>query len=216
MNKNILAKLSGYGVIPVIAIESIDSALPLADALIEGGLPVVEITFRTKVAAEVISLLRLKRPELTIGAGTVLTLENVKKAKDSGAEFAVAPGLNPDIVRNAQDIDLLFVPGVSSPTDIEIALSLNCKTLKYFPAEAGGGVKYLNAITAPYKHTGITVIPTGGINVNNLAGYLENPLVIACGGTWIAGTDDIQQEKWQEIAARCREVVKRVSEIMNT
>ncbi len=212
-NMNIVETLSSYGVVPVIAIESVDSALPLADALLEGGLPVAEITFRTEAAGEVMALLRQKRPELIVGAGTVLTLENVQKAKDSGAVFAVAPGLNPQIVKKAQELDLPFVPGINNPTDIETALSLGCKTLKYFPAEASGGIKYLNAIVAPYKHTGISIMPTGGININNICDYLAIPQVVACGGTWIAKTDDIEQGRWQEIVSRCQEVAKKVKEI---
>ena len=178
MSANVLDKLSKYGVVPVIAIESVESALPLADALIEAGLPVAEITFRTDAAADAISRLAKERPELILGAGTVLTLENMQKAKDCGATFAVAPGLNPDVIKKAQDIGLPFVPGISNPTDIEAALSLGCRTLKFFPAEACGGIEFLNAISAPYKHTGIKFIPTGGININNLKDYLEMPTVL--------------------------------------
>lgn len=213
MSTSILDKLAEYGVIPVIAIESVDHALGLADALIEGGLPVAEITFRTDAAADVISLLAEKRPELILGAGTVLTPENLQKAKDCGATFAVAPGLNPDVVKKAQDIDLPFFPGIANPTDIEMALSLGCKTLKFFPAEASGGIKYLNAISAPYKHTGVKFIPTGGINANNLSSYLELPTILACGGTWIAKNEDMAAGNWGEIAVRCKEVAKVVSNL---
>ncbi|MBW8035143.1 MAG: bifunctional 4-hydroxy-2-oxoglutarate aldolase/2-dehydro-3-deoxy-phosphogluconate aldolase [Planctomycetes bacterium] len=213
MSTNILDKLAEYGVIPVIAIESVDHALGLADALIEGGLPVAEITFRTDAAADVISLLADKRGELILGAGTVLTPENLQKAKDCGATFAVAPGFNPDVVKKARDIDLPFVPGINNPTDIEMALSLGCKALKFFPAEASGGIKYLNAISAPYKHTGVKFIPTGGINANNLSSYLELPIILACGGTWIAKNEDIVAGNWSEITRRCKEVAKVVSNL---
>lgn len=213
MSTSILDKLAEYGVIPVIAIESVDHALGLADALIEGGLPVAEITFRTDAAADVISLLAEKRGELILGAGTVLTPENLQKAKDCGATFAVAPGLNPDVVKKARDIDLPFFPGIANPTDIEMALSLGCKTLKFFPAEASGGIKYLNSISAPYKHTGVKFIPTGGINANNLSSYLALPIILACGGTWIAKNEDMAAGNWDEIAARCKEVAKVVSDL---
>jgi 2-dehydro-3-deoxyphosphogluconate aldolase/(4S)-4-hydroxy-2-oxoglutarate aldolase len=213
LSTSILDKLAAYGVIPVIAIESVDHALPLADALIEGGLPVAEITFRTDAAADVISLLADKRPELILGAGTVLTSENVQKAKDCGATFAVAPGLNPDVVKKAQEIGLPFVPGINNPTDIEIALSIGCKTLKFFPAEASGGIKYLNAISAPYKHTGVKFIPTGGVNENNLCDYLELPVILACGGTWIAKNYDMVAGNFDQIVSRCKNVAKLVSDL---
>ena len=213
MSTQILAKLSSYGVVPVIAIESIESALPLADALIEGGLPVAEITFRTEAAADVISLLAKERPKLILGAGTVLTSENMQKAKDSGARFAVAPGLNLDVVKKAQEIDTPFVPGINNPTDIETALSLGCKTLKFFPAEASGGIKYLNAIAAPYKHTGAKFIPTGGINADNLSNYLRLPIILACGGTWIAKKEDMAVGNWDDIVLRCKEVKEIVRKL---
>ena len=213
MSTQILDKLSSYGVVPVIAIESIESALPLADALIAGGLPVAEITFRTKAAADVISLLAKERPELILGAGTVLTPENMQKAKDCGATFAVAPGLNPDVVKKAQDINLPFVPGINNPTDIEAALSLGCQTLKFFPAEASGGIKYLNSISAPYKHTGIKFVPTGGVNEGNLSNYLQLPVVIACGGTWIAKNEDMAAGNWDDIVLRCKKVAEIVKNL---
>lgn len=210
MSTNVLDKLSKYGVVPVISIESVESALPLADALIEGGLPVAEITFRTDAAADVISLLAKERPGLILGAGTVLTPENMQKAKDCGATFAVAPGLNPDVIKKAQNIGMPFVPGINNPTDIESALSLGCKTLKFFPAEASGGIKYLDAISAPYKHTGVKFVPTGGINADNLASYLELPIILACGGTWIAKKDDIANGNWEKIKSNCLEIAKKI------
>lgn len=213
MSSQILDKLSSYGVVPVITIESVESALPLADALIEGGLPVAEITFRTEAAADVISLLAKERPEIVLGAGTVLSPVNMQKAKDCGATFAVAPGLSPDLVKKAQDIGLPFVPGINNPTDIEAALSLGCKTLKFFPAEASGGIKYLNAIAAPYKHTGVNFIPTGGINANNLSGYLELPVILACGGTWIAKKADMETGNWGKVVSRCKKVAEIVYDL---
>ena len=212
MSSQILDKLSGYGVVPVIAIESIESALPLANALIEGGLPVAEITFRTEAAADVIALLAKERPELILGAGTVLTGENMQKAKDCGAVFAVAPGLNPEVARKAREIGMPFVPGINNPTDIETALSLGFKILKFFPAEASGGMKYLNAIAAPYKHTGVKFMPTGGINAGNLSDYLQLPIILACGGTWIAKKEDMAFGNWNEVATKCREVAKIVKD----
>ena len=206
MKQKIMEQLSWYGDVPVIEIDSADSALGLADALLAGGLPVAEITFRTAAAADVISVLAQKRPELIVGAGTVLSPETMQQAKDCGARFAVAPGLNPAVVDKAKQIGMPFVPGVNNPTDIEGALALGCTTLKFLPAEASGGIAYWNAIAAPYKHTGVRFVPTGGVSIKNLAAYLALDVVAACGGTWIATKDDIAQGNWSQIAARCREV----------
>jgi len=210
---NVMDTVAELGVVPVIAIESTDHALPLADALLAGGLPVVEITFRTAAAAEVIRILARERPALLTGAGTVLTPETVQTAFDAGAQFAVAPGLNPRVVRAARELDLPFVPGVANPSDIEAGLELGCKLLKFFPAEALGGTKLLTALSAPYKHTGVRFMPTGGASMANLESYLKVGTVAAVGGTWIAKKEDMDAGKWDEIAARCREaraLVQRV------
>lgn len=201
----VFSRVAEMGVVPVIAIDSVDHALPLADALIEGGLPIIEVTFRTAVAAEVIRLLAQKRPELVVGAGTVLTPETVQTAVDAGAAFAVAPGLNPRVVQAAQELKLPFVPGVASPSDIEAGLELGCKLLKFFPAEAVGGTKLLSALSAPYKHTGVRFMPTGGASPANLGTYLAIDTVAAVGGTWIAKKEDMAAGRWDEIAQRCRE-----------
>ncbi len=193
-----------YGVVPVIAAESAESALPLADALLEGGLPIVEVTFRTAAAAKVIEIMASERPELLVGAGTVITKENLEQAESCGAKFAVAPGLNPAIVSRAGEIGLPFVPGIANPSDIECGLSLGCKVLKFFPAEALGGLKLLRAMAAPYRHTGVKFVPTGGISQANLAEYLSEPSVAAVGGTWLAKQADLSAGNWTEIVARCQ------------
>ena len=202
-----------FRAIPVVALDSVEQALPLADALIAGGLPIVEVTFRTAAAADVIRLLKQERPELLIGAGTVLSEANVKAAVDAGAEFAVAPGLNPAIVRQAQEAGLPFVPGVATPTDIEGALALGGRLLKFFPAEALGGVGMLKAMSAPYAHLGVQFVPTGGVNAGNLATYLEVPTVLAVGGTWIAKKDECAAGKNSVIADRCREIAGIVGKL---
>jgi len=204
MSEDIFARIAQIGVVPVIAIEKIEAAIPLADALIEGGLPVVEITFRTAAAAEVIAKMAKERPQLIVGAGTVLTAANVEAAKKSGAAFAVAPGLNPQTVKHAQSVGLPFVPGVATPSDIEAGLALGCKLLKFFPAESNGGVGMLEALSAPYKHTGLRFMPTGGVNPANLESYLKIGTVAAVGGTWIAKTEDLANGNWQEIRNRCQ------------
>lgn len=202
---SVLDRVAELGVVPVIAIDSVAHALLLADALLAGGLPVVEITFRTDAAAEVIRVLAKERPDLIVGAGTVLTPETVRVAVDAGARFAVAPGLNQRVVKSAQELGLPFVPGIANPSDIEAGLELGCKLLKFFPAEALGGTKLLSALSAPYKHTGVRFMPTGGASIANLESYLKIDTVAAVGGTWIAKKEDMAEGKWDVIAQRCRE-----------
>lgn len=209
----VLDRVAELGVVPVIAIDSPDHALPLADALLTGGLPVVEITFRTAAAAEVIRILAAQRPDLIVGAGTVLTPETVKVAKDAGARFAVSPGLNPRVVQAAHDLQLPFVPGIANPSDIEAGLELGCKLLKFFPAEALGGIKLISALSAPYKHTGVRFMPTGGVSTANLEDYLKVGTVAAVGGTWIAKKEDIAEGRWDIIAQRCRDALAVVASV---
>lgn len=188
--------LEGFGVIPVIAIESPERTIPLADALITGDLPVVEITFRTKAAQEVIRTLRRERPGLLVGVGTVLSTDNLLGAVDCGAAFAVAPGFNSHIVEKSLELAFPFFPGVMTPTDIEKGLAIGLKTFKYFPAGAGGGVSMLKAVSAPYRHLGLRFIPTGGIDINNIEDYLRLNQVLAVGGSWIATRDMIASGQW--------------------
>lgn len=193
-----------FGVIPVLAIDRIEDALPLADALIAGGLPVAEITFRTPAAADAIRIIAEKRPEVCVGAGTLLTAEQVQAASDSGARFAVAPGLNPAIVRRAAELGLPFAPGVCTPSDVEGALALGCLVLKFFPAEAAGGAPMLSALAGPYGHTGVKFIPTGGISLDTIQRYRAMSVVAAVGGTWIAKPEHLVAQDWKGIADRCR------------
>lgn len=200
-----------FGVVPVISLESEDAALPLADALVRGGLPVVEVTFRTASAAAVVRRLVQERPQLTVGAGTVLTPANLEAARASGAAFAVAPGLNPRIIALAAELGLPFIPGVATPSEIELALSLGCQFLKFFPAEASGGVAMLEALSAPYKHMGVRFMPTGGVSPANLEAYLQMETVSAVGGTWLARKEDLAQGRWEEVARRCAAAVQAVT-----
>jgi 2-dehydro-3-deoxyphosphogluconate aldolase/(4S)-4-hydroxy-2-oxoglutarate aldolase len=209
--EEVLAVLKKHVVIPVIAIESAEDALPLADALIEGGLPVAEITFRTTAAAAVISRIARERPLLVLGAGTILTKENLAAAIDAGARFGVAPGLNPDILAEASRRGLPFVPGVVTPSEVEKALSMGAKLLKFFPSEASGGIQMIKALSGPYAHTGVRFVPTGGVSAANLAEYLTVPAVACVGGTWIASKEAIAGKKWAEIAENCRAAVKIVA-----
>jgi len=203
---SVYEQIANLKVVPVIAIESPDAALSLADAFITGGLPIAEITFRTQAAAAVIRKMSEERPNLLVGAGTILTLDNLKAAVDSGAKFGVAPGFNPKTVEGAQKMNFPFVPGVCTPSDVEAALSYGCKVLKFFPAGAMGGLDMLKSLIAPYGHTGVQFMPTGGVSPSNLGEYLATKGVVACGGTWLATKDDIAEGKWDLIVSRCREV----------
>ncbi len=208
--QQVLDRVKQYGVVPVIAIESVEMARPLAKALIEGGLPIAEITFRTAAAAEVMQVMTSEFPDLLLGAGTVLTVENVERAVAAGAKFAVAPGLNPAIVKKAAELGLPFMPGVATPSDIEAGLALGCKVLKFFPAGDLGGTKMLTSLSGPYKHTGVRFIPTGGVKPENLAEYLSVETVVACGGTWLAKKDTMAAGDWSAIAEACRKAVEIV------
>jgi 2-dehydro-3-deoxyphosphogluconate aldolase/(4S)-4-hydroxy-2-oxoglutarate aldolase len=185
----------------------------LADSLIEGGLPVAEITFRTPAAAKVIDRMHNERPEILLGAGTILTLDNLTLARKSGAGFGVSPGLNPGIVTEANRSGFPFIPGVVTPTEIEHALSLGAKVLKFFPAAASGGLEMINALAGPYAHTGVKFLPTGGVNLNNLEDYLRSDAVLGLGGTWIAPKEVIAAGKWAQIRENCRRTIEIVRKV---
>lgn len=212
-DNQVFQTIARCGVVPVIAIDSVDAAIPLADALLEGGLPLVEITFRTPAAAKVIETVARHRPELFVGAGTVVTASNLETATSCGAKFAVAPGLNPAIVNRAREVGLPFLPGVCTPSDIEQALSLGYTVLKFFPAEASGGIDMIKALAGPYGHLGVRFMPTGGVNINNLAAYLAIDAVVAVGGTWIAKKEDLLEGRWSEIRDRCKRVVELMASV---
>jgi len=206
--KELQDRMYKAGVLPVIAIESPEQALPLADALIAGGLPVAEITFRTAAAAEVITILKAERPQLFLGAGTILSVENLVKAHELGALFGVAPGLNPAICRKAQEMGFPFFPGVVTPSEIEEGLSFGTRILKFFPAEVSGGTAMLKALGGPYPE--VLFIPTGGVSADNLADYLALRNVLACGGSWLVEGSVRDKEDLEDIADRCRAAVALV------
>lgn len=203
-DSELYARMACGGVVPVLALDRVESALPLADALLEGGLAVAEVTFRTAAASEVIALLRRTRPDLLVGAGTLLTPEQVRQAVGAGAQFGVAPGTNPKVIVVAQHLTLPFAPGVMTPSDIEAALEWGVRVLKFFPAGAAGGIPMLKSIAAPYAHLGVRFLPTGGVSPDNLRLYLEVSTVIAAGGTWVATRDDVAAGRWEATRGRCR------------
>lgn len=209
----IVERMRKAHLVPVIALERVEDALPLCNALKAGGLQVAEFTFRTPVAREAIRLVASEFPDFILGAGTVTSLDELTAAKEADAGFAVAPGLNPRIVQAAQEMGLPFFPGVATPSEIETALQLGCTTLKLFPAEALGGVTYLKAIYAPYRHRPVQFIPTGGIEIENMNDYLKQPSVVAVGGTWVVKPDWIKAQRWGEITSAAQRATARAREI---
>lgn len=208
----IFDRIAAIGVVPVIAIENADHALPLADALLEGGLAVAEITFRTAAAAHVIEKLADRRPELLVGAGTVLSVEQASRALSAGAAFALAPGFDPVVVDAATRAGLPFAPGIMTPSDISLAVSHGCRLMKFFPASPAGGPSMLKNIAAPFAHLGLRFVPTGGVSPKTMGDWLEMPEIAAVGGTWIARTSDIADGHWAEISARARAAIETAEE----
>ena len=203
----IIERILAKRIVPVVVLDSAEHAEPLAEALLAGGLDIMEITFRTAAAEESIRRIAHQFPEILLGAGTLLEKDQVLRAKDAGAVFGLAPGLNPAIITAALDAGLLFSPGVMTPSEVEQALALGCKLLKFFPAEAAGGVAMLKALAGPYAHTGVKFTPTGGITSANLASYLELPVVAAIGGSWMVDKKLVNDGKWGEITRLTREAL---------
>ena len=199
-----LSKVLNHKIIPVVAIQDAGDALPLADALVRGGLPCAEITFRTAAAVSAIEAIA-KRGDIDVGAGTVLKVEQVQQAVDAGATFIVAPGFNPKVVAYCIDNGIPVTPGVSNPTDIEMALDYGLEVVKFFPAEAFGGLNTLKAMSAPYNM--MRFIPTGGIGPGNVLDYLKHPKVAACGGSWMVKSDFIAGGQFERITELTREAV---------
>ena len=196
------------GLVPVIKVKRAEDAVPLCRALAEGGLPVAEITFRTDAAEEAIRRVHDELPEVILGAGTVLTTEQVDRAVAAGASYIVSPGINPQVVRHCQEKGVPVLPGCANPTDIETALSLGLETVKFFPAEALGGLKMIKALAGPYPN--VRFVPTGGVNEKNMVEYLSFPKIAACGGSWMAPDDAIAAQDWPRICALASAAVKNL------
>ncbi|MBR6719806.1 MAG: bifunctional 4-hydroxy-2-oxoglutarate aldolase/2-dehydro-3-deoxy-phosphogluconate aldolase [Clostridia bacterium] len=203
-----LKKISDIGIVPVIKINDVEKAVPLAKALIDGGLPIAEITFRTEAAEEAIKRVSEAFPEMLVGAGTVLTIEQAQRAKNAGAKFIVSPGFNPKVVSWCLENDIIPTPGCTSPTEIEQALELGLKVVKFFPAEQSGGIDKIKALSAPYGN--LKFIPTGGIGLDNLTTYITNKKILACGGSFMVKEDYIENGEWDKIT----ELTKKAVSIM--
>ena len=207
-----LSELLKRPVIPVIVIDDADDAAPLAEALLDGGLDVIEVTCRTAAAPEALARIRRAFPEMLVGAGTVVTPDQARMCIDAGVNFGLAPGLNPDTVTFFQENDTLFIPGVMTPSEIEAGLALGCRLLKFFPAGAAGGVEMLRNLGAPYGPLGVKFCPTGGVSLENMAGYLSLPIVSAIGGSWLATRQQIAAKQWGRITDQVREALARAEE----
>lgn len=202
---DMVERLEATGIMAVLIVDDAKDAVKLASVLLENGIQGMELTLRTDAAIESLCEIRQSVPEMFTGVGTVLTKEQVDEAKRNGSAFGVAPGYNREVVAAAAAAGLPFAPGISTPSEIEGAYSQGCSILKYFHAERMGGIGYLKAINAPYKHLGLRYIPLGGVGVHNLRDYLKLKEVIAIGGSWIAPQEMIQAKDWTSIAQNAKE-----------
>ncbi|MGE4488737.1 MAG: bifunctional 4-hydroxy-2-oxoglutarate aldolase/2-dehydro-3-deoxy-phosphogluconate aldolase [Kiritimatiellales bacterium] len=207
-----LIESSEYPLIAVLTIDDIQDVKPLAETLLSCGITAIELTLRTASALSALQAISTQYPGILVGAGTVLTREQVCQVKDAGAAFGVAPGLNRNVLDEAQKQKLPFAPGIVTPSDIETALEYGCRIMKFFPAEPSGGLPYLNSMAAPYAHLNLQFIPLGGLHEENLRGWLESPLVCSVGGSWIAPRKLIQEKNWDEIRRRAQAAVRIAKE----
>ena len=207
----VLEKLGQYGIVPVVVLNDSKDAEPLADALCEGGLACAEVTFRTEAAAESIKIMSKKHPEMLVGAGTVLTVEQVDEAVAAGAKFIVSPGLNPEIVKYCLDKNIAITPGVVTPSEMEQAIELGLNIVKFFPAEPSGGLSMIKAVSAPY--TMLKFMPTGGINPGNVKEYLKSDKIFAFGGSWMVKGDLVDAGDFDKIKELTKEAADIVKEI---
>ena len=207
MNKPFnLPQLSKSKVSAVIVIDDVGNAGYLADALLSGGVNSIELTLRTGAAFDAINFISKRYPEMIVGAGTVLSPDQLEQSIQSGAVFAVAPGLNPEVVKKAKELNFPFAPGICTPSELERAIRLQCSVVKFFPAEPIGGIKYLKSMAGPYSHLDIKYLPLGGISLQSMASYLDSELVLCIGGTWIAKRQKIIEQDWNHIEENSKEV----------
>lgn len=206
-------KIAELGVVPVVVLEDAKDAAPLAKALVEGGLPCAEVTFRTAAAEESIKVMTTEYPDMFVGAGTVLTIDQVDHAVAAGAKFIVSPGFDPEIVDYCLEKEIPVFPGCITPSEVAQAVKRGLKVVKFFPAEQFGGVATIKAMAAPY--VGLKFMPTGGVSAKNLESYLSCDKIVACGGSWMVKGDLVKAGKFDEIKAMTEEAVKLVAEIRN-
>lgn len=210
-NQALADKISAARVVAVLIVDDANDAVPLARALLSGGVDVMELTLRTPAALDALRAIRRDVPEMVAGIGTILSVEQLHAAREAGAAFGVSPGCNPRLLAAARDAGFSFAPGIATPTDIEVAIEQGCRLLKFFPAEQLGGLPYLRAMAAPYAHLGLRYIPLGGLTAFNAGIYLNDPLIAAIGGSWIAPREAIKANDWASIASNARAAVANLS-----
>lgn len=210
----ILYRLKKSGVVAGFSIDKVEHAVPVAEALLAGGIDAIELTLRTPVGMEAIRAICTEVPSMLVGVGTILTPVQVAEVKAAGADFGVAPGMNPRVMTTAKELGLPFAPGISTPSELESAIELGCRFVKFFPAEPLGGITYLRSIGAPYKHLGIQYFPLGGVNAENMVEYLRESNVPTVGGSWIVSDDLVQKEAWAGITDRAAEVRSTLTQNM--
>jgi 2-dehydro-3-deoxyphosphogluconate aldolase/(4S)-4-hydroxy-2-oxoglutarate aldolase len=212
-SEEIILRLKSSGVFAGFSVDKAEHAVPLAKALLAGGIDIIELTLRTPAGLEAVKAIHAGVPEILLGVGTVITPETAREVKAVGAHFGVAPGMNSRVVRAAQVAGLPFAPGIATPSELEAAIELGCRFVKFFPAEAAGGVAYLRSMSAPYEHLGIRYFPLGGLNADNMRGYLKEDNVLAIGGSWIVKRELVLNENWSEITARAVAVRQIADEV---
>jgi len=210
---SISKRIESTGIVAVLVIDREEDGPELAKALLEGGVDIMELTLRTPAAIGALRRIRGEVPDMLAGAGTVLTPAQVEEVKNAGAEFAVSPGVNPRVMQAAKEAGLPFAPGISTPSDIEQALEFDCRLLKFFPAEASGGLARLKAMSAPYQHLGVRFVPLGGVSEKNMSTYLADPLIAALGGSWLAPREAIMEKRWSDITGLARQATTLIGSI---
>ncbi|HPN84447.1 MAG TPA: bifunctional 4-hydroxy-2-oxoglutarate aldolase/2-dehydro-3-deoxy-phosphogluconate aldolase [Victivallales bacterium] len=211
--EDLSTRITKSGIVAVLVIDKPEDSEPLAEALLKGGVNIIELTLRTPSAIESVKRIVKGFPEMTVGIGTILFPEQVSEVKAAGAVFGLAPGMNPIVVKKTVEESFPFIPGIATASDIEAALGFGCRILKFFPAETGGGLKHLESMATPYAHLGLKFVPLGGLNQENFTDYLKSKFVTAIGGSWIAKREEISQHKWASITEKARIAVESINKM---
>jgi 2-dehydro-3-deoxyphosphogluconate aldolase/(4S)-4-hydroxy-2-oxoglutarate aldolase len=210
-SKELIKHLERSGIVAGFSVEQVEHAVPIAEALLDGGIDCVELTLRTDTALDAVKSIADHVPDILLGVGTILIPEQVDQVKQAGAHFGVSPGMNPRVIRAAEEVGLPFAPGICTPSDLEAAIELGCRFVKFFPAEASGGVKYLKSMAAPYRHLGIQYFPLGGLNADNMMDYLTLDNVPTIGGSWIVDKGLVENNDWDGLSTRATEVREMIN-----
>lgn len=205
-SKELLDKITKSKIVAGFSVQNLDDAIPIAKSLMEGGINIIELTLRTKNSLKAVEMIAKSVQDMVIGVGTILTTDQLLQVKDNGAHFGVSPGLNKRVLQYAEEIDFSFAPGIATPSDLDCAIDMGYRFVKFFPAEGMGGVNYLKSISAPFNHLDVKYFPLGGINSNNMNEYLNIDNVIAIGGSWIVKDQLVLNKQWKEITKRALEV----------